>query len=252
MDLLEITDNKNRHPWEIARKIVVNKFINRIEKKNIKLLDVGSGDAYLADSFTKKNLDVHSYCVDTEYTPTLINEIEKAFKNDNLNLYSSLNDVEVDTIDIVTLLDVIEHVPRDVDFLNDIIKRAYISDNTYFIITVPAFQTLFSRHDELLRHYRRYNLQQIKKKVIQCNLKLIDSGYFFSVLIFPRLLQLFIEKAQLKKNKELGNLGTWKGGKLITAIVKNILLLDYEIGRVFKLLGINLPGLSCYIICKKK
>ena len=32
MDLLEITDNKNRHPWEIARKIIVNNLILSIEK----------------------------------------------------------------------------------------------------------------------------------------------------------------------------------------------------------------------------
>ena len=35
-------------------------------------------------------------------------------------------------------------------------------------------------------------------------------------------------------------------------IIKSILLLDYKINRCIKVLGINLPGLSCYVICKKR
>ena len=251
MDLIEISNNTIRHPWETARKIITSKFISSIQKKNIKILDVGSGDAYLADSFTKKFHNSRSYCVDSGYTSNLINKIENTFKNNNLNLYSSLNDVEVNTIDIVTLLDVIEHVPNDVNFIKNIISQPYINDDTFFIISVPAYQTLFSRHDELLKHYRRYNLPKLKETVNKCDLKFIDSGYFFSILIIPRLIQLIIEKVSSKKNKELDNLGTWEGGKSTSAIIKTILLLDYKIGRVFKFIGINLPGLSCYVICQK-
>lgn len=252
MDLLEITDNKNRHPWEIARKIIVNNLISSIEKNIINILDVGSGDAYLADNFTKEFYGSRSYCVDTEYTQFLINEIENTFENRNLNLYSSLGEVAVNTIGIVTLLDVIEHVPSDVDFLNDIIGQTYVNNNTFFIITVPSYQALFNRNDYLLKHYRRYNLAKLKKTVNKCDLKCIDSGYFFSILIIPRLIQIISEKTWSKKNKDIDNLSSWKHGKLTSAIIKNILLADYRIGRIFKFFGINLPGLSCYVICTKQ
>ncbi|SEH05289.1 methyltransferase domain-containing protein [Candidatus Venteria ishoeyi] len=252
MDLIEITNNTNRHPWETARKIIVNKFIWSLRKKNNKILDVGSGDAFVANGFTKKFPNSHSYCVDTGYTSALINKIENIFKNSNLNLYRSLSDVEVNTIDIVTLLDVIEHVPNDVDFLNNIIRQPYITNDTFYIITVPAYQTLFSGHDEKLKHYRRYNLQKLKETVNKCDLKFIDSGYFFSILIIPRIIELVIEKTSSKKNKDSDNLGTWEGGKMTSAIIKNILLFDYKIGRMFKLFGINFPGLSCYVICQKQ
>lgn len=247
MDLIEITNNSNRHPWEDARRIIASKFISSRKKKNIKLLDVGSGDAYLADDFTKKFHNCHSYCVDTGYTSEIKNKIENTYKNNNLNLYSSLKDVDVNTIDIVTLLDVIEHVPNDVDFLNSIISQPYINNDTFFIITVPAYQSLFSRHDELLKHYRRYSLPKLKETVTKCDLKFIDSGYFFFTLLIPRI----IKKISSKSDEKLDNLGTWKGGKLTTTIIKSILLFDYKIGRVFKFIGINLPGLSCYIICQK-
>ena len=79
----------------------------------------------------------------------------------------------------------------------------------------------------------------------------IDSGYFFSTLIIPRILQLSAEKI-MSKNKNPNNLGEWTGSKLTSYIIKSILLIDYKVGRLFKLIGINIPGLSCYIICKKK
>ena len=251
MDLIEISDNTKRHPWETARKVIVNKFISTVKKENIKILDVGSGDAYLANSFTKKFSNSYSYCVDTGYNPDIVKEIENTFKNDKLFLYSTLNEVDVKTVDVVTLLDVIEHVPKDVELLTKIIDQPYINESTFFIISVPAYQVLFSQHDVLLKHYRRYSLKKLKETVSQCDFKIIDSGYFFFILIIPRLIQLFREKIASNKSQELGNLGTWKGGKLISAIIKTILLLDYITGRAFKFIGINLPGLSCYVICQR-
>lgn len=252
MDLIEISDNINRHPWEIARKTIVHKWIsNIIQKENIEILDVGSGDAYLADSFTNAFSKSNAYCVDTGYTIDMINIIKHNFKNNNLNLYSSLNAVKVNDINIVTLLDVLEHVPNDVELLDQIVSQPYINSDTCFIITVPAYQTLFSKHDELLKHYRRYNLKKLKRTINECGLISIDSGYFFTTLIIPRILQLMVEKL-ISKNRNPDNLGRWTGSKLSTSIIKNVLMIDYKIGEILKFVGINLPGLSCYIICKKQ
>jgi len=251
MDLKEVSDNTNRHPWEIVRKRIVHKWIfDRRQKGNLEILDVGSGDAYLAESLTKAFSDCNAYCVDTAYTNEARNKIEQKFKNSNLNLYSSLNDFEVNNIDVVTLLDVIEHVPNDVEFLDQIISQPYIHNDTYFIITVPAYQAFFSKHDELLKHYRRYNLKLLKRTIHKCGLKSYDDGYFFSTLIIPRIFQLVLEKT-IRKNKKPSNLGTWTGSKLTSYIIEKVLMIDYKMGKIFKHMGINLPGLSCYIICKR-
>ena len=46
--------------------------------------------------------------------------------------------------------------------LPQIIK--YFKDNGRIILTVPAYQSLFSKHDKELKHFRRYN-----KKIISIN-----------------------------------------------------------------------------------
>ncbi|MDO7172751.1 methyltransferase domain-containing protein [Mariniflexile sp. AS56] len=253
MDLIEINeDNTTRHPWETSRKIIINKFISRIKKSDIEILDVGSGDAYLANSFTSNFKNTYSNCVDIGYTDAQINKIKNNFNNKNLKLHTTLSAVKTNKIDIVTLLDVIEHVPSDIDFLNDIIKQPFISKDTYFIITVPAYQSLFSQHDIALKHYRRYNLKKLKQVITKVNLNYIEGGYFFTTLLITRCFQLIIEKTASKKNKNLDNLGNWKGNRVLTKITKNTLLLDFHVSRLLKKTGLNLPGLSCYIICSSK
>ncbi len=249
MDLLEITDNKIKHPWELARKVIVNQLISSVQKENINILDVGSGDAYLADNFTREFPNTQAHCVDTGYTTENVDQIEHNFQNTKLHLYNSLDKVTINAVNVVTLLDVIEHVPDDVALLNAILEKSYINKNSFFLITVPAYQSLFSRHDELLLHYRRYNLQLLHKTAAATNLKVLDSGYFFATLLIPRILQVLTEKFSSKQDKELGNLGTWKGSPFTTSLIKNVLLMDYRISRLFKFLGIKLPGLSCYMLC---
>jgi len=62
------------------------------------------------------------------------------------------------------------------------------------LITVPAFQKLFSRHDEFLGHYRRYNLQGISSTAEKAGLEILERSYFFSSLLLPRTLTWALEK----------------------------------------------------------
>ena len=47
------------------------------------------------------------------------------------------------------------------------------------------------------------------------------------------------------------DLSVWDKGEGVTSMVKNILVLDTKITGFFEMFGINIIGLSNYIICKK-
>jgi hypothetical protein len=255
MDLVESDfREENRHPWELARFSIVSELMKKFNNSDQpRILDVGSGDAYVAQRFTKEINNASSFCVDIEYTPEIISKINSIYQNPKLSLYNALDQVkESSNMDFVTLLDVIEHVPDDVKLLTDITSNSYISKDTHFVITVPAFQKLYSSHDDLLKHYRRYDMEMLKNTLEKSDLEFVEGGYFFTSLIAPRMIQVLKEKKMKKDTSKLEHLGTWDKSKFITNTVHNVLMYDYKTGRFLRRLGFNMPGLSLYAVAKKK
>jgi SAM-dependent methyltransferase len=61
---------------------------------------------------------------------------------------------EAETFDLITCLDVIEHTPDDRLTLSEL--RRVCKPGGWLLVTVPAYQSLWSQHDEANHHYRRY------------------------------------------------------------------------------------------------
>jgi trans-aconitate methyltransferase len=67
----------------------------------------------------------------------------------------------LERVQLVTLMDVLEHVENDFGLLSSIIDS--ISVGTSVLVTVPADMTLWSEHDVVLGHYRRYDPRSLAK-----------------------------------------------------------------------------------------
>src|SRR5579875_1582497 len=64
------------------------------------------------------------------------------------------------TFDLITCLDVIEHTPDDRLTLSEL--RRVTRPGGYLLATVPAYQALWSAHDEANHHFRRYNRRMLR------------------------------------------------------------------------------------------
>jgi 2-polyprenyl-3-methyl-5-hydroxy-6-metoxy-1,4-benzoquinol methylase len=245
----------NRHPWELARVKIIEKHICKYFSKdvNAKILDLGSGDAFVTTFLAKKYEKFDIYAIDTAYDEILIKLFEEKINLKNVHLHSSVNDDIFENInfDVILLNDVIEHIEDDILFLNNLANRKFITDKTIFIISVPSYQFLFTSHDEFLGHFRRYNNALLKNNVEKAGLEVLEIGYFFFTLVPVRLIQKILEQFTKKKNKPK-DLSEWKGNIFISKIFENILLLEYTLSKILRKIGIKLPGLSNYAICKKQ
>jgi len=262
MDIKEYTINSladgiMRHPWEKARAYftlkLIDNFTNIPNKRKINVLDIGCGDAYVIEKIASKYKDAVFFAVDTAFTDEIIQDyISKSKDKYSLNLFKELDQASScinANIDIVLLLDVLEHIEDDKSFLNLLSAYPFISETTLFIITVPAFQSLFSSHDIFLGHFRRYNKKSLKKLIYECDLSIIKQGYFFTSLLIPRFCALLFEK-NIRKVKQKG-VSSYSANKLFDVILFGILTLDYKISLFLSKLGINVIGLSNYILCNK-
>ncbi|MCK2087413.1 class I SAM-dependent methyltransferase [Thauera aromatica] len=84
--------------------------------------------------------------------------------------------------DLVLLMDVLEHVDDDVDFLELYAEK--VPTGARFLISVPAFYFLWSSHDIFLEHKRRYTLSQIENIAIRAGLTVLRGAYYFGA-VFP-------------------------------------------------------------------
>lgn len=87
------------------------------------------------------------------------------------------------SFDLVCAYDVIEHIEDDVQALREI--RRVLKPGGHFHLTVPAFQMLWSNHDVVNHHYRRYRRKQLLQRVHEAGLETGYASYFNAFLFFP-------------------------------------------------------------------
>ena len=84
--------------------------------------------------------------------------------------------------DSVTALDVIEHVEDDRGALREMAR--VLKPGGVLVITVPAFQALWSDWDVVLHHVRRYRRAQLVDRLREAGFELLHCSYI-NVLAFP-------------------------------------------------------------------
>jgi len=257
MDLkeLRLAGDSKRHPWELARREVVADKVRRLAQRYAlnkqdcpSIIDIGCGDAYLVEFLAEKFPHFHFVGVDSNFSVADLSNLRETYEGQaNLSVHKTLDEARPDISEhasLVTLLDVVEHIEHDMEFLRDLLQDAMISADTMFFITVPAFQNLFCAHDTFLEHYRRYDMESLRQMLQVAGFEVLEKGYFFLSLMLPRYLQVRRERKQPQPQESFG-VSQWQHGGLVTSAVKVLLLLDYMLFR-----HLNLPGLSCYAICK--
>ena len=88
--------------------------------------------------------------------------------------------------DLILLLDVLEHVARP----EDVLRRAtkILAPGGWLLATVPAFDWLWTSHDELNHHVKRYSAGELRNLVSDAGLKVVETSYLFQSLLLPKLI----------------------------------------------------------------
>jgi 2-polyprenyl-3-methyl-5-hydroxy-6-metoxy-1,4-benzoquinol methylase len=230
----------NRHPWELARLKTILQLVESHRLQG-KVLDIGAGDCFIAEHFANElHMDVTA--VDAEFKSTGV--------ANNVQRYSNLQQVG-DHYDVLLMLDVMEHVQDDASLIRSSV--AHLKDGGTAVITVPAFQFLYSGHDRFLGHYRRYTLQGLTEVAEKAGLEKVECFYFFFSLFFARMFSKLA--SVMKRKSDHSELTTWSQSQnsFPTRFIVGVLTLDSKLCHLIsKYFKITLPGLSICIVGKKK
>ena len=94
---------------------------------------------------------------------------------------------------LILMLDVLEHI-EDPKSALEYASELLVPGGT-LLITVPAFNVLWTNHDILNQHYTRYTLQTFRKLASETKLSIAAEGYFFHWLYPVKLITRTFEKA---------------------------------------------------------
>jgi SAM-dependent methyltransferase len=161
------------------------------------VMDVGAGSGFFSKYLLINTSVQEAWCVDISYK-----EDSDAVEQDKPIHYR--RSIDPMNVDLVILMDVLEHVDDDVALLQEYVAKVPLG--TRFLISVPAFEFLWSDHDVFLEHKRRYTLTQMESVVKSAGLTVTHGAYYFGA-VFPiaagiRLLQnLFRKKASHPKSQ---------------------------------------------------
>ncbi|GHU35131.1 hypothetical protein AGMMS50256_29810 [Betaproteobacteria bacterium] len=176
MDIKEtdiLGDQIANHWYYHSKAVAMMRLIAKIEAASI--LDVGAGSAFFTRHLLSHSAVKEAWCVDTGYKC----DSDEDYAGKHIHFRRTIDAVNAD---LVLLMDVLEHVENDVSLLTDYTSK--VPSGTQFLISVPAFQFLWSGHDVFLGHKRRYQLKEIESVARQAGLTVKHGNYYFGV-VFP-------------------------------------------------------------------
>ncbi len=168
------------HWWYRARREVLRALIERTIPlpRDARILEVGCGTGHnlkMLEHFGK----VDAIEIDEEARRHAEKRIGRRIASAPL---PELPGVERSHYDLVAALDVVEHIDDDRTAIAGL--AACLKSGGSLLVTVPAHQWMWSAHDELNHHKRRYSKKQLERLIKESPLELRSIGYFNSIL-FP-------------------------------------------------------------------
>lgn len=218
-------DVEREHWWFRARRKKLLEMLKDVPR-DAKILDVGSSSGLLLQDLREAGFSADKlYGVDIS---------EKAVANCKANGFENAFVMDAaepgfppSNFDIIVASDCLEHLEDDRKALKNWYRL--LKPQGKLIVFVPAYQFLWSEHDEVNLHFRRYTNKELKEKLISAGYQLRQTGHWNFFLFFPisayRLAaNVFKKKGQKAEGEGEGDLSMPNG--LVNATLKNLVYLE--------------------------
>jgi SAM-dependent methyltransferase len=172
---------RNHWWWRVRERIVLDR-IGRILRgvSDARILDVGCGAGLFFDALQQfghvEGIESDSNAIEHSgpwRDRIFVGELDQSY-------------VPPTPFDLILMLDVLEHV-RCADRL---VGRAaeILKPGGRLLITVPAFNWLWTAHDDFNHHVKRYTAGELRGLIGDAGLDVVETRYMFQSLVLPKLL----------------------------------------------------------------
>jgi SAM-dependent methyltransferase len=200
---------EERHWWFVGRRQIINSFLQRLcldlkttdagqdePNSTLNILDVGCG--------TGANLEMLSQFGEATGVDVSAEALSFCRERGLTNVKQGAAEAlpyEADSFDLVTGLDVVEHLDDDLAGLREM--RRVLRRGGRTLLFVPAFMFLWGVQDDVSNHRRRYTLKELKRVVGEAGLEVERATYVNLTFFAPILLgRLFMRATRLRPESE--------------------------------------------------
>ncbi len=171
---------QERHWWFFGRKkFLEHFFLRHVPRRGAAILDVGCGTGEAMTHLTRRG---YQNLAGIDHSEIAISfAARQGLSGVRLGNAEALP-YPSSSFDAVLCLDVLEHVRDDAAVLAEI--RRVLRPAGRAFITVPAFRFLWSCHDVVLEHFRRYEMADLLRFARAQPWRVREHSYFF-FFIFP-------------------------------------------------------------------
>jgi SAM-dependent methyltransferase len=215
---LQTHQAEDRHWWYRGRRTVLETVIANMRlPARARILDAGCGSGRnmveLArhGTVTGVELSQTSVCLARE------RGVGEVIEGSVLDMPFS-----ADSFDLAASLDVIEHLEDDLGALREM--RRTVTPGGSLLVTVPAYPWLWSGHDEINHHFRRYTRRSLQSVAEQAGWEQVRTTYFNSLLLPAAIILRVLDRLSTKTTES--SLDLWVPPRPLNWLLERPLALE--------------------------
>jgi SAM-dependent methyltransferase len=168
------------HWWFRGKRLLLEALLARAGVTSGRMLDVGCGTGGILRALAGRGR-----VVGIDYAEIGLRYCRTKGLRDVLRASALALPFRDGAFDLCVLMDVLEHVDDEARLLGEV--RRVLRPGGAAIVSVPAFQALWSPHDEVLEHRRRYRRKELVARVRESGLEVGWASYT-NFFVFPPAL----------------------------------------------------------------
>ncbi len=186
-------ENEDRYWWFVSRRELVMDLIGRhVAIPDPVIVDVGCGTGATASA-----LGQVGRVVGVDFSPLALEACTKRGLRELLRARAEAIPLASGSVDAIVATDILEHLDDDLAALKEF--RRILKPGGQVVMTVPAYQFLWSEHDVALMHRRRYIAAQLSDLAVRAGFRTVRLGYALS-LLFPLALGRLLKRRSREQN----------------------------------------------------
>jgi SAM-dependent methyltransferase len=186
--------------WHIGRRVLIEQLLKRFQSSlgpkpsALSLLDLGCG--------TGGNFPVlkkFGQVISCDIEPEALRFARRQFpKGKWLKADAVKLPFRNESFDVVTAFDLLEHLQKERAALKEWMR--VLKPGGLLVLTVPAYQWLWSDHDRALGHKRRYTKASLEKSLRGARFKVLFLTYYNFLLFFVLALHRFLNRGHRQES----------------------------------------------------